>query len=159
KLAVIDGKMNQLLKELQQDEISAVASASQVASLAQDREKVTSQEGPKPVSVWTGTGESYAEWWDRSNVDERREFLKKHRVKAHFRPDVLAIDPGVLIENIRQQGVSWWDTPVKASQVLAPITPVSLPGKRYEKPTTLTGAEWEIVSRWEDFEEIGRAHV
>src|SRR5690606_2685302 len=49
KLAVIDGKMNQLLKELQQDEISAVAYASQVASLAQDREKVTSQEGPKPV--------------------------------------------------------------------------------------------------------------
>lgn len=41
---------------------------------------------------------------------------------------------------------------VKASQVLAPITPVSLPGKPYEKPTTLTGAEWEIVSRWEDFE-------
>lgn len=152
KLAVIDGKMNQLLKELQQDEISAVAYASQVASLAQDREKVTSQEGPKPVTVWTGTGESYAEWWVRSSVDERREFLKKHKVKAHFRPDVLAIDPGDLIENIRQQGVSWWDAPVKASQVLAPITPVSLPGKPYEKPTTLTGAEWEIVSRWEDFE-------
>ncbi|MGW0822304.1 hypothetical protein [Streptomyces sp. NPDC002845] len=63
---MIDGKMNQLLKELQQDEISAVAYASQVASLAQDREKVTNQEGPKPVTVWTGTGEGYAEWWERS---------------------------------------------------------------------------------------------
>ncbi|GHH90230.1 recombinase family protein [Streptomyces capillispiralis] len=152
KLAVIDGKMNQLLKQLQQDEISAVAYASQVASLAQEREKITSQEGPKPVTVWTGTGESYAEWWQRSSVDERREFLKKHKVKAYFRPDVLAIDPGELIENIRQQGVSWSETPVKASQVLAPIAPVSLPGRPYEKPVTLTGVEWEIVSRWEDFE-------
>ncbi len=60
------------------------------------------------MTVWTGTGESYAEWWVRSSVDERREFLKKHKVKAHFRPDALAIDPGDLIENIRQQGVSWW---------------------------------------------------
>lgn len=152
KLAVIDGRMNQLLKELQQDEISAVAYASQVASLAQEREKITSQEGPKPVTVWTGTGESYAEWWQRSSVDERREFLKKHKVKAYFRPDVLAIDPGDLIENIRQQGVSWSEMPVKASQVLAPIAPVSLPGRPYEKPVTLTGVEWEIVSRWEDFE-------
>ncbi|PIB10331.1 MULTISPECIES: hypothetical protein [Streptomyces] len=40
----------------------------------------------------------------------------------------------------------------KSSQVLSPITPVSLPGKPYEKPKALTGAEWEIVSRWEDFE-------
>lgn len=152
KLAVIDGKMNQLLKELQQDEISAVAYASQVASLAQEREKVTSQEGPKPVTVWTGTGESYTDWWQRSSTDERREFLKKHKVKAYFRPDVLAIDPGDLIENIRQQGVSWRDVPAKASQVLAPILPVSLSAKPYEKPPTLTGVEWEIVSRWEDFE-------
>ncbi|WP_405648300.1 recombinase family protein [Streptomyces sp. NBC_00019] len=152
KLAVIDGKMNQLLKELQQDELSAVAYASQVASLAQDREKVTSQEGPKPVTVWTGTGEGYAEWWERSSVDERREWLKKHKVKAYFGHDVLAIDPGDLIENIKQQGITYWDVPSKSSQVLSPITPISLPGKPYEKPKALTCVEWEIVSRWEDFE-------
>ncbi|MFJ8859964.1 recombinase family protein [Streptomyces sp. NPDC102451] len=152
KLAVIDGRMNQLLKELQQDEISAVAYASQVASLAQDREKVTNQEGPKPVTVWTGTGEGYAEWWERSSVDERREWLKKHKVKAYFGHDVLAIDPGDLIENIKQQGITYWDVPSKSSQVLSPITPISLHGKPYEKPKPLTGVEWEIVSRWEDFE-------
>lgn len=152
KLAVIDGKMNQLLKELQQDELSAVAYASQVASLAQDREKVTNQEGPKPVTVWTGTGESYAEWWERSSVDERREWLKKHKVKAYFGHDVLAVDPGDLIENIKQQGISYWDLPSKSSQVLSPITPISLHGKPYEKPKPFTGVEWEIVSRWEDFD-------
>ncbi|MFE7840878.1 recombinase family protein [Streptomyces sp. NPDC057474] len=152
KLAVIDGRMNQLLKELQQGEISAVAYGSQVASLAQDREKVTSQEGPKPVTVWTGTGEGYAEWWERSSVDERREWLKKHKVKAYFGHDVLAIDPGDLIENIKQQGITYWDVPSKSSQVLSPITPISLHGKPYEKPKPLTGVEWEIVSRWEDFE-------
>ncbi|MEU6381788.1 recombinase family protein [Streptomyces sp. NPDC046909] len=152
KLAVIDGRMNQLLKELQQGEISAVAYGSQVASLAQDREKVTSQEGPKPVTVWTGTGEGYAEWWGRSSVDERREWLKKHKVKAYFGHDVLAIDPGDLIENIKQQGITYWDVPSKSSQVLSPITPISLHGKPYEKPKPLTGVEWEIVSRWEDFE-------
>ncbi|WP_329053330.1 recombinase family protein [Streptomyces violaceus] len=160
KLAVIDGKMNQLLKELQQDELSAVAYASQVASLAQDREKVTNQEGPKPVTVWTGTGESYAEWWERSSVDERREWLKKHKVKAYFGHDVLVVDPGNLIENIKQQGISYWDLPSKSSQVLSPISPISLPGKPYEKPKALTGVEWEIVSRWEDFEaerEVQRA--
>lgn len=42
--------------------------------------------------------------------------------------------------------------PRQASQVLAPIVPVSLSAKPYEKPPTLTGVEWEIVSRWEDFE-------
>ncbi|WP_308408655.1 recombinase family protein [Streptomyces sp. AC627_RSS907] len=152
KLAVIDGKMNQLLKELQQDELSAVAYASQVASLAQDREKVTNQEGPKPVTVWTGTGESYAEWWERSSVDERREWLKKHKVKAYFGHDVLAVDPGDLIENIKQQGISYWDLPSKSSQVLSPITPISLHGKPYEKPKPLAGVEWAIVSRWEDFD-------
>nr|WP_275126201.1 recombinase family protein [Streptomyces sp. SID7805] len=152
KLAVIDGKMNQLNKEFQQGQMNATAYASQMTSLAQDREKVTSQEGPKPVTVWASTGESYADWWQRSTVDERREWLKKHKVRAYFGPDVMAIDPGDLIENLRQQGISWWDTPAKASQVLAPITPISLPGKPYEKPKTLTGAEWEIVSRWEDFE-------
>ncbi|MDX3640040.1 recombinase family protein [Streptomyces sp. MB09-02B] len=152
KLAVIDGRMIQLLKELQQGEISAVAYGSQVASLAQDREKVTSQEGPKPVTVWTGTGEGYAEWWERSSVDERREWLKKHKVKAYFGHDVLAIDPGDLIENIKQQGITYWDVPSKSSQVLSPITPISLHGKPYEKPKPLTGVEWEIVSRWEDFD-------
>ncbi|MEV1062468.1 recombinase family protein [Streptomyces sp. NPDC050263] len=152
KLAVIDGRMNQLLKELQQGEIGAVAYGSQVASLAQDREKVTSQEGPKPVTVWTGTGEGYAEWWERSSVDERREWLKKHKVKAYFGHDVLAIDPGDLIENIKQQGITYWDVPSKSSQVLSPITPISLHGKPYEKPKPLTGVEWEIVSRWEDFD-------
>ncbi|WP_432109966.1 recombinase family protein [Streptomyces sp. AA1529] len=152
RLAVIDGKMNQLLKELQQGEISAVAYASQVAGLAQVREKVTNQEGPKPVTVWTGTGEGYAEWWERSSVGERREWLKKHKVKAYFGYDVLAIDPGDLIENIKQQGMTFWDVPSKSSQVLSPITPISLHGKPYEKPKPLTGVEWEIVSRWEDFE-------
>ncbi|MEU8822651.1 recombinase family protein [Streptomyces sp. NPDC048636] len=152
KLAVIDGRMNQLLKELQQDEISAVAYASQVASLAQDREKVTNQEGPKPVTVWTGTGEGYAEWWERSSVDERREWLKKHKAKAYFGHDVLAIDPGDLIENIKQQGITYWDVPSRSPQVLSPITLISLHGKTYEKPKPLTGVEWEIVSRWEDFE-------
>ncbi|MEV6327112.1 recombinase family protein [Streptomyces sp. NPDC051909] len=152
KLAVIDGKMNQLNKEFQQGQMCATAYASQMASLAQDREKITSQEGPKPVTVWVSTGESYADWWQRSTVDERREWLKKHKVKAYFGHDVMAIDPGDLIENLRQQGISWWDTPAKASQVLAPIGPISLPGRPYAKPQALTGAEWEIVSRWEDFE-------
>ncbi|WP_460106728.1 recombinase family protein [Streptomyces sp. YKOK-J1] len=152
KLAVIDGKMNQLLKELQQDEITAVAYASQVAGLAQDREKVTNQEGPKPVTVWTGTGEGYAEWWERSSVDERREWLKKHKVRAYFGHDVLAIDPGDLIENIKQQGITYWDVPSKSSQMLSPITPISLHGKPCEKPKPHTGVEWEIVSRWEDFD-------
>ncbi|MFJ4923639.1 recombinase family protein [Streptomyces sp. NPDC088725] len=152
KLAVIDGKMNQLLKELQQDELSAVVYSSRVAELAREREKVTNQEGPKPVTVWTGTGESYAEWWERSSVDERREWLKKHKVKAYFGHDILAVDPGDLIENIKQQGISYWDLPSKSSQVLSPITPISLDGKPYEKPKPLTGVEWEIVSRWEDFD-------
>jgi DNA invertase Pin-like site-specific DNA recombinase len=152
KLAVIDGKMNQLNKEFQQGQMSATAYASQMTSLAQDREKITSQEGPKPVTVWVPTGESYADWWQRSTVDERREWLKKHKVKAYFGPDVLAIDPGDLIQNIKRQGISYWDVPSKASQVLSPITPISLHGNAYEIPKTLTGAEWEIVSRWEDFE-------
>ncbi|BFO15124.1 hypothetical protein SHKM778_15120 [Streptomyces sp. KM77-8] len=152
KLAVIDGRMNQLLKELQQDEINAAAYASQVASLAQEREKVTNQEGPKPVTVWTGTSESYAEWWEGSSVDERREWLKKYKVKAYFGHDVLAVDPGDLIESIKQQGITYWDVPTKSSQALSPIMPISLHGKPYEKPKPLTGVEWEIVSRWEDYE-------
>ncbi|WP_030662336.1 recombinase family protein [Streptomyces rimosus] len=152
KLAVVDGKMNQLSKEFQQGQMNATAYASQVTSLARDREKVTSQEGPEPVTVWVSTGESYADWWQRSTVDERREWLKKHKVQAYFGHDVMAIDPGDLIENLRRQGISWRNTPVKTSQVLAPLTPVALPGKPHEKPKALTGAEWEIVSRWEDFE-------
>ncbi|KUJ64314.1 hypothetical protein ACZ90_57055 [Streptomyces albus subsp. albus] len=153
KLAVIDGKMNQLLKELQQDEISAVAYASQVAGLAQDREKITSQDGPKPVTVWTGTGESYAEWWQRSSLDERREFLKKHKVKAHFRTDVLAIDPGDLIDNLRAQGTQWRDERTKRSQVMEPIEPLwGFGNAPAEKPPTLSGAAYEIVSLWEEFE-------
>lgn len=153
KVAVIDGKMNQLLKELQQGEISAVAYASQVANLAQEREKVTTQEGPKPVTEWTGTGESYTEWWERSGVDERREFLKKHKVKAYFRTDVLAIDPGDLVENLRVQGTQWWEARTKGSQVMEPIEPLwGFGNAPVEKPPTLTGVEREIVSRWEDFE-------
>ncbi|MEF9906261.1 recombinase family protein [Streptomyces sp. P9-A2] len=153
KLAVIDGKMNQLLKELQESEISAVAYASRVADLAQKREKVTSQDGPKPVTVWVGTGESYAEWWQRSNVNERREFLKKHKVKAYFRTDVLAIDPGDLIDNLRVQGVQWRDVRTAPSQVVEPLEAFKLPGwVPVAKPPLLTGAGSEIVSRWEDFE-------
>ncbi|MFJ8883509.1 recombinase family protein [Streptomyces sp. NPDC102402] len=154
KLAVIDGKMNQLLKELQQGEMSAVAYASRVGSLAQEREKITSQDGPKPVTVWTGTGESYAEWWQQSGVDERREFLKKHKVKAYFGTDVLAIDPGDLIDNLREQGTQWRDVRTKRSQVMEPIEPLwGFGNAPAEKPPTLTGAMYEIVSRWEEFEE------
>lgn len=154
KLAVIDGKMNQLLKELQQGEMSAVAYASQVGSLAQEREKITSQDGPKPVTVWTGTGESYAEWWQQSGVDERREFLKKHKVKAYFGTGVLAIDPGGLIDNLREQGTKWRDVRTKRSQVMEPIEPPwGFGNAPAEKPPTLTGATYEIVSRWEEFEE------
>jgi site-specific DNA recombinase len=153
RLAVIDGKINQLLKELQQNELSAVVYASQVASLAQEREKVTSRDGPKPVTVWTGTGESYAEWWQGSSVDERREFLKKHKVKAYFRPDVLAIDPGDLIDNLRVQGTEWRDVRAKRSQVMEPIEPLwGFGNAPAEKPPTLTGANYEIVSSWEEFE-------
>ncbi|MFD4629560.1 recombinase family protein [Streptomyces sp. NPDC058284] len=153
KLAVIDGKMNQLNKEFQQGVMSATAYASQMTTLAQDREKITTQEGPKPVTVWTGAGESYADWWARTTVDERREFLRKHQVKAYFRRDVLAVDPGDLVENLRQQGSQWYDHPTKASQVLNPIEPVwGFGDAPKEKPPTLTGAEWEIVSWWENFE-------
>ncbi|MEU1822484.1 recombinase family protein [Streptomyces abikoensis] len=152
KLAVIDGKMNQLTKELQKGTVDATAYASQIAALAQDREKITTQEGPKPVTVWTSTGESYADWWQRVDAEERRVFLKKHKVKAYFGSDVLAIDPGDLIENLRQQGTEWWDVPSRRSQVWMPIRPLWGMLGNPEKPPTLTGQEWEIVSRWEDFE-------
>jgi site-specific DNA recombinase len=152
KLSVIDGKMNQLNKEFQQGRMGATAYASQMTSLAQDRERITTQEGPKPVTLWISTGESYAEWWQRSSIEERREWLKKHKVKAYFGHDVLAIDPGDLINNLRQQGISWCEVPSKRSQVLVPLTPIRLDGMPYEKPETLSGADWEIVSRWEDFE-------
>ncbi|QKW29304.1 recombinase family protein [Streptomyces seoulensis] len=153
KLAVIDGKMNQLLKELQEGEISAVVYSSRVAELARDREKVTSQDGPKPVTVWAGTGESYAEWWQRSSVDERREFLKKHEVKAYFRTDVLAIDPGDLIDNLRMQGTRRVDVHTAPSQIVEPLEAIVLPGGTpVAKPPTLTGAGSEIVRSWEDFE-------
>jgi hypothetical protein len=104
KLAVIDGKMNQLNKEFQKGAINATAYASMISAQAADREKVAMMDGPKPVTEWTPTGETYAEWWERSTVDERREFLRKHGVKAYAKPGVMKIDPGDLVVNLWQQG-------------------------------------------------------
>jgi DNA invertase Pin-like site-specific DNA recombinase len=152
RLALIDGKMNRLSKEFRQGGINATAYASQMTSLAQDREKITTQDGPKPVTVWTSTGESYAEWWNRSTVDERREFLRSHKVKAYFSTEVLAVDLGDLIDDLRRQGIEWWDEPSKRSRAGQPVEPLWGVRGNPEKPQTLTGAEWEIVSRWEGFE-------
>lgn len=105
KLALIDGKMNQLNKEFQRGAISATAYASMISAQAAEREKVATA-GPKPVTEWIPTGETYAEWWERSSVDERREFLRKHGVKAFAKRGVMVIAPGDLLVNLQQQGAT-----------------------------------------------------
>lgn len=59
-----------------------------------------------------------------------------------------------MIDNLRAQGTQWRDVRAKRSQVMEPIEPLWGFGHApAEKPPTLTGANYEIVSSWEEFEE------
>lgn len=142
KLAVIDGKMNQLNKEFQKGALNATAYASMISAQAAEREKVAMMDGPKPVTEWTPTGETYAEWWERSTVDERREFLRRHGVKAFAKPGIMAITPGDLMANLEQQGATALkpaDVPsAKARETLEGILP---PG-------------WELIGAVTGFDDV-----
>ncbi|MDR7280880.1 recombinase family protein [Catenuloplanes atrovinosus] len=115
KLAIIDGEMNQLTKEFRAGRLEAVAYASQVAQLANDREQALKAGKAKPVTQWVPTGETYGNWWKRSTEEERREFLTRRGFKAYAGMGLLVITPGDLLGFLEQrQAISFGDVPAEA---------------------------------------------
>ena len=115
KLAIIDGEMNQLMKELQAGRLEALPYSSQVAKLAADRDKVMKTGDAKPVTKWIPTGETYADWWKRSTDEERREFLTRRGVRAYAGMGLLVITPGDLLGYLEErQAISFDGMPSQA---------------------------------------------
>ncbi|MBO3740338.1 recombinase family protein [Actinoplanes flavus] len=105
KLAIIDGEMNQLTKEFRAGRLEAIVFSSQLAKLAADRDLVMKAGQAKPVTEWIPTGETYGDWWKRSTVEERREFLSRRGVKAYAGLGLLVITPGDLLGYLQERRV------------------------------------------------------
>jgi hypothetical protein len=115
KLAIIDGEMNQLTKELQAGRLEAVAFSSHVTRLASDRDLVLKSGEAKPVTEWIPTGETYTAWWKRSTVVERREFLTRRGVKVFAGLGLLVITPGDLLGYLQErQAINFGGWPAEA---------------------------------------------
>ena len=115
KLAVIDGEMSQLTRELQAGRLEAIPFSSQMAKLAADRDRVMKSGDAKPVTEWIPTGETYVAWWKRSTVEERREFLTRRGVKAYAGMGLLVVNPGDLLGYLQErQAISYEGWPADA---------------------------------------------
>ncbi|MCD9873809.1 recombinase family protein [Streptomyces guryensis] len=119
QLAVIDGQMAQYTKELQAGKLNAIAYGSLMAEAAKERERIAESDGPKPETIWTSTGQTYAEWWKASEPDDRREFLQRHGVRIMFLREpqrLFLVHLGDLMDNLKAQGL----TPPEAPRRLLP---------------------------------------
>ncbi|MFE0171535.1 recombinase family protein [Streptomyces sp. NPDC059002] len=94
QVAILDGQLDQLTKELQAGRLSAVDYGQHVAKVAAEREALMNAPEDKPREEWTETGQTYAEWWDASTPDERREKLISWGVKVFARPSGIRFEYG-----------------------------------------------------------------
>ncbi|MFF4601610.1 recombinase family protein [Streptomyces sp. NPDC001339] len=83
QVAVLDGRLEQLTKELQAGKLSALEYGQHIANVAAEREALTSAPEAKPRAEWTETGQTYREWWDSAPRNERREKLISWGVKVY----------------------------------------------------------------------------
>ncbi|WP_338930631.1 hypothetical protein WEB32_02415 [Streptomyces netropsis] len=98
QVAVLDGRMAELGAEFKAGHLSAVEFAGHLGEVARQREELTNAPAAKPVEQWvavrkhvpgcTGGGcpcpaMTYAEWWDASTPEERREKLLAWGVKVY----------------------------------------------------------------------------
>ncbi|MFE5869809.1 recombinase family protein [Streptomyces roseifaciens] len=94
QVAVLDGKLAQLTKELQAGKLSAVEYGQHVAKVAEEREAITSAPAAKPREEWTATGQTYGEWWESATREQRREKLISWGVKVFAGADGIRFEYG-----------------------------------------------------------------
>ncbi|WP_372404544.1 recombinase family protein [Streptomyces luteireticuli] len=98
QVALLDGRMSQLESEFKVGRISAAVYAAHLGEVAAEREELTSQPAARPLEKWitvqrhrdgcrggpcTCPALTYADWWDASTPEERREKLLLWGVKVY----------------------------------------------------------------------------
>ncbi|MGX9228625.1 recombinase family protein [Streptomyces albus] len=94
KVAVLDAQLEQLTKELQAGKLSAAEYGQHVAKVAAEREAITSKPAARPQEQWVETGQTYADWWDSSTREERREKLLTWGVRVFAGPSGVRFEYG-----------------------------------------------------------------